>query len=593
MEIVWQTARVHFSPDEQRELVLFLGKVCQAKTCQQTPLFTCDRGECIKPVEPVTDLPVYTPGTPGNYPDAAVTDRADGDGFDSSADAVSRDSRDAVTSPEASRPEVPTVLPDTQLPDAAEEDVPLATGGTGGTETGGVGGGGTTGTGQTGGTTGIVDTGADADVVSSGGRGGISATAGASGTGGVGGVGGVDAGAVDAPALDATAVDAPVDAPVDVPAPIIDAPSGTGDAGGAGGTDGGTDVPGGTGGPDAATGPSPGPCDVYAAAATPTPCVAAYSMVRLLSKSYTGPLFQVRAGSSSTNNTMTGGPVTDIMPGRDGYVDSTFVDTACAGTAYCTVSVLYDQSGNNNNLIRSPRGRDGITPTSGLDAYESIATKGKVKAGGHYVYSLFMNKAEGYRTATGVVGNNMPRSTEPQGIYELVDGTRNPNACCWDFGNVTTTPATSYAFADALFFGVSFWGRGEGTGPWFGIDFEGGIWTGGSTAGDPGFGTGSSTANLLNPSLRVPFALGLIKASSSLYGIRVANVATATDLTVAYQGASPVALNHQGGIVLGLGTDKSDASFGTFYEGAIVAGFPTSETELAIMKNIQAVGYSK
>jgi hypothetical protein len=46
-------------------------------------------------------------------------------------------------------------------------------------------------------------------------------------------------------------------------------------------------------------------------------------------------------------------------------------------------------------------------------------------------------------------------------------------------------------------------------------------------------------------------------------------------------------------IVLGIGNDNSNSSSGTFYEGAITSGFPTDQTDLAVMKNIQAVGYSK
>jgi hypothetical protein len=45
--------------------------------------------------------------------------------------------------------------------------------------------------------------------------------------------------------------------------------------------------------------------------------------------------------------------------------------------------------------------------------------------------------------------------------------------------------------------------------------------------------------------------------------------------------------------VLGVGGDNSNHSYGTFYEGAIVSGFPTAATDLAVMKNIQAVGYTK
>jgi hypothetical protein len=52
-------------------------------------------------------------------------------------------------------------------------------------------------------------------------------------------------------------------------------------------------------------------------------------------------------------------------------------------------------------------------------------------------------------------------------------------------------------------------------------------------------------------------------------------------------------MNNQGGIVLGVGGDNSNNSWGTFYEGAIISGYPTNETDVAILKNVQAAGYGE
>ncbi len=332
------------------------------------------------------------------------------------------------------------------------------------------------------------------------------------------------------------------------------------------------------------------PCDVYAAASTP--CVAAYSMVRALSANYTGPLYQVRAGSSSSN-TGSGGTTKDIQMTADGYADTAAQDSFCANTI-CTVSLLYDQSGSGNHLRTAKKGSTAGGPAAGEDDYESSATRGAVTAGGHRVYSLYMNKHEGYRTAVGVKGTNMPVGQAPQSIYQLSDGTHVGTACCWDFGNVSTDP-TQYTMATALFFGTGFWGRGAGTGPWYLVDFEGGLWAGGSKPGDPGWGMLAEIgpANLLNPSLKVPFAFGVFKTSANMYAIRVADAQTAADLTTAYEGAMPMTLDGQGGIVLGVGTDNSNYSWGTFYEGAIVSGYATSATDLAVLNSVKAVGYAK
>jgi hypothetical protein len=54
-----------------------------------------------------------------------------------------------------------------------------------------------------------------------------------------------------------------------------------------------------------------------------------------------------------------------------------------------------------------------------------------------------------------------------------------------------------------------------------------------------------------------------------------------------------MAMNLQGGIVPGVGADNSNSSFGTFYEGAIVSGYPSTTTDLAVLNNIKAVKCSK
>jgi len=340
-----------------------------------------------------------------------------------------------------------------------------------------------------------------------------------------------------------------------------------------------------------ATGGTPprpsGPCDIYAAAGTP--CVAAYSTIRALSKTYQSALYQVRNGSS-TANTGTGGSVMNIPVMSDGFPDTSSQDAFCAGTI-CTFSVLYDQSGNGNDLKVAPKGLAGNGMYSGMDDVESNATKGSLMVGGHHVYSLYMAIRDGYRLTA--IGKGMPLGSAAQGIYMLADGMRGGGACCWDFGNVSTDP-TKYAGSNALFFGTGFWGRGAPPGPWFMADFEGGVWAGGSAAGDPGWGgVGSNTspANTSNPSLKVPFAFGILKTNATNYAIRAADLSTATDLTTAYDGTPPKTFANPGGIILGVGSDNSNNSQGTFYEGAITSGRPTNDTDLAVMRNVAAAHY--
>jgi len=356
-----------------------------------------------------------------------------------------------------------------------------------------------------------------------------------------------------------------------------------------GGTSSGGALQGGATSGGATSGGAPaadGPCDIYAAA--DTPCVAAYSMVRRLRRAYTGPLYQVRSDSSN-QNTGSGGTVHNIGITTDGFADAAAQDSVCDGTT-CTVSLLYDQSGNGNDLLVAKAGLSAGGPYSAMDDFESIADAGPLTVGGHQVYSLYMAARQGYRLPVGTLGSGVPRGTAAQGIYLLADGTHYGTACCWDFGNATTDP-TQYGGMDALFLGTAYWGQGAGNGPWFMADFETGTWAGGTGPDD--LGAPSQAANPNNPSLKVPFALGFLKTDPNNWSLRMADLQAASSLTTAYSGGLPKVMTNEGGIVLGIAGDNSNSSWGTFFEGAIVSGFPSDATELAVMQNIQDVGYGQ
>jgi hypothetical protein len=136
----------------------------------------------------------------------------------------------------------------------------------------------------------------------------------------------------------------------------------------------------------------------------------------------------------------------------------------------------------------------------------------------------------------------------------------------------------------ALMLGDGYWGSGAGSAPWFMADFEGGVWAGGS---------GDSGAN--NPSLpssRHDFAFGILKNTPSNYAIRVGRaVAGSGGLTTAYDGQTPKNILLNGAIILGIGGDNSNHSWGTFYEGVVTAGRPDDATDDAVLANVQAAGY--
>jgi non-reducing end alpha-L-arabinofuranosidase len=435
-----------------------------------------------------------------------------------------------------------------------------ATGGTGagGTVTGGTGAGGTVSGGTGAGGTVSGGTGAGGTVTGGTGAGGtVSAGAGGTVSGGAG-AGGSVAGAAGAGGS-------------------------TGGAAGAGGSAGGGA---GTGGGSNAM----GPCDIYAAATPPTPCVGAFSTIRRLRAAYTGPLFQVRSNSNAMN-TGTGGQTHDIMQDADGFALKSAVDAAC-GSTICTVSLLYDQSGRGNDLKVAKAGLTNGGMYAGMDDFETEinVTQAAMKAAGKDVYSLYMEARQGYRQT--VAGDGVPLNKEPQGLYILADGTHAGDACCWDFGNVSPDPKR-YGVMNTLLLGKAFWGRGAGQGPWYMADFEAGVWAGGTNPGDPGYGSLDQVGppNPANPSLRVKFALGLLKTNEDDWHLRMADAATATSITTAYAGGLPKDMHNEGAIVLGVGGDNSNNSWGTFYEGAVLAGFPSDAAEQAVLMNIKAVGY--
>jgi len=290
---------------------------------------------------------------------------------------------------------------------------------------------------------------------------------------------------------------------------------------------------------------------------------------------------------SSSTNTGSGGTTKDIGMTADGYADSAAQDTFCMGST-CTVSKLYDQSGNGNDLSRGAAGPPGNGTRSGENDYESTANKLSVTAGGHKVYALYMAEYEGYRTPLSMKAKGVSMGNTDQGIYELADGTHAGTACCWDFGSVSPDPK-QYVTMNTIFFGKGFWDTGAGSAPWFMGDFEGGVWAGGSSSK-----TGNK--NAMNPSMMgVNFALGILHTPVGKYALRMADIATAADLTTAYDGAivSGKTWGNAGGVALGIGGDNSNNSWGTFYEGAMTNGSPTNATDALIMANIKAVGYKK
>ena len=311
-----------------------------------------------------------------------------------------------------------------------------------------------------------------------------------------------------------------------------------------------------------------GVCDIYSAGGTP--CVAAHSTTRALYGAYDGPLYQVRRSSDNTT--------TDIYPlAAGGVANAATQNSFCAGTS-CVITEIFDQSGNGNNLTQAPGGGAAGGP-DGL----ANATAAPVTVGGQPAYGVYIASGDGYRddsTKNIATGNN------PEGVYDVVDGTHYNGGCCFDYGNAETNNDDDGAGTmEAVYFGnIRVWGYGTGNGPWIMGDLENGLYSG-SAAG----------YNANDPTTGYRFTTAMVEGSSSnqwaIYGGNAQSGGLSTD----FSGTRPSGyypMKKQGAIILGTGGDNSDGAVGTWYEGVMTSGEPSASTEAAVQANIVAAGYS-
>jgi hypothetical protein len=309
------------------------------------------------------------------------------------------------------------------------------------------------------------------------------------------------------------------------------------------------------------------PCDIYAAASTP--CVAAHSTTRALYAAYDGPLYQVkRASDSATTNI---GPLT-----TGGYANAATQDSFCANT-YCSITEIYDQSGNGNNLTDAPAGGAAGGPDILANAAATPTT-----AGGHKVYGVFISPGMGYRDDST---KNIATGNASEGEYAVLDGTHYNNGCCFDYGNAeTNNDDDGDGTMEAINFGnETTWGFGSGNGPWIMADLENGLFSGASAG-----------LNSADPTTNHRFTTAMIEGGANQWAILGGNAQSGT-LSTDFSGVRPAGYNpmkKQGAIILGIGGDNSDSSAGTFYEGVLTSGYPTAATEASVQANIVSVGYA-
>jgi hypothetical protein len=325
-----------------------------------------------------------------------------------------------------------------------------------------------------------------------------------------------------------------------------------------------------------------GPCDIYASGGTP--CEAAYSTTRALFAAYNGPLYQVQRASDSTFLNVgleSAGGVVNVAP------ENSF----CAGTT-CTITELYDQTANANNMPISPgtscsgcsHGNAGPGP-NGMDIGAPAQTL-PVYVGGQPAYGIYFDKfGTGYRDNAA---KNLPTGSQPDGLYAVMSSNITSNQCCFDFGQGETNDSDDgNATMNAIYYGTDCWtGNCTGPGPWVGADIENGMYFSNTGNNPPAYpsenGTFLSAWEENNGGTNMTLQYGNAQSGG---------------LIQTYSGALPGGgynpMKIQSSIELGTGGDNTSLGYGEFYEAADVSGFPSQATQSAVQANIVAAGYSQ
>jgi hypothetical protein len=324
--------------------------------------------------------------------------------------------------------------------------------------------------------------------------------------------------------------------------------------------------------PSSAQAADPQACDIYASGGTP--CIGAHSTTRALFAAYNGPLYQVQRSSDKQ--------YLDIrVLAAGGVVDSAPQDSFCANTS-CTITKIYDQSTNHNDLPISWGGFWKGPGPNGADV-GADAKALPVTIGGHKAYGVKVTQGVGYRIDHA---KNAPTGAQPEGIYMVTSSNFVNQWCCFDYGSGENSHTdTGNATMNAIEWGTACWfGNCVGAGPWVEADLENGMFhTNTGSNKDPN-----------NSGVHFPFVSAWEKNNgTSNFTLKYGN-ATSGGLTRPYSGPLPNGyspMKTDSSLLLGTGGDNSNTGQGEFFEGAITAGYPSDATENAVQANLVAAGY--
>jgi hypothetical protein len=277
-----------------------------------------------------------------------------------------------------------------------------------------------------------------------------------------------------------------------------------------------------------------------------------------------------------------------------GYADAAAQDTFCSGGS-CTISIIYDQSPNKNDL--KPTAAGGGAKSSADNP--ASATALKTTLNGHEAYGLLITSGIGYRILKGV---GTATGDMPETEYMVTSQNNLIDGCCFDYGNAETDAHDDgNGTMEAVYFGGGVvWGTGSPgghtNGPWVMADLENGLYAGWQNNQNQDIST--------NMPLKTNFVTAVVvgdvasanagKGRFALYG----GDATTGTLTTEWDGVRPsgggyVPMAKQGSIILGTGGDNSDGDGGEWYEGVMTSGAATLATVNNLQKNIVAAGYGK
>ena len=303
---------------------------------------------------------------------------------------------------------------------------------------------------------------------------------------------------------------------------------------------------------------TPRPCDLYAST---TPCVAAFSTTRALYSAYTGPLYQVTRQSDKAHTNI------GLLP--DGYANAAAQDTFCANTS-CTITKLYDQSPNHNDLAPAPPG--GAARGPGPNGYDIPAVANALVAtvAGHKAYGIAISPGMGYR-------NDSAKQTavdgQPEGVYMVTSALNLNEKCCFDCNAETNNLDNKAGHMDA----INIMCHGNPCSPDAGLDMEDGIYGHLKVPAGTTFVTDMGTSD-----------------GRHTYAIYPGNAQSGTLTTT---GTIPLPSGYQpmrqeGAIILGIGGDNSNWAKGYFFEGVMTRGMPNTQAMEAVQSNIVAARYA-